>query len=315
MNQLSNTSPMSISNIESYLLSIYGLLSIICFLLYNSYINNKNKNKKYVPDKRWYCGSIGIIPAHPHLEASLNALVMAPKFIKWLQRMNPDQVKINSITITDINWFSAVPTPSKLGFVKCSLDAIDKTTGKKIASNIAFVRGDSVAILIIVKIANGSKDVTKDVTKDVSKDMTKDMTKEYVLLCEQMRLPAGERKKEICAGMVDAEGNLASVSLKEVKEETGFVINNISELTSLGSVFTSPGGLDEEVHLYSWTTTISQKEFKEKQSKLYGNQEEQEEIKLSFVEINRMLESTLREIGDVKAECALFRHILSTRNI
>jgi hypothetical protein len=215
--------------------------------LYNSYINNNNnKNKKYVPNKRWHCGSIEIIPAHSHLEDSLNALVMAPKFVKWLRRMNPQQVQINSITITDINWFSAVPTPSKLGFVKCSLDAIDKTTCKKIASNIAFVRGDSVAILIIVKIANGTKDVSK----------------EYVLLCEQMRLPAGERKKEICAGMVDAEGNLASVSLKEVKEETGFVINNVSELTSLGSVFTSPGGLDEEVHLYSWTTTISQKEFK-----------------------------------------------------
>lgn len=291
MNQLSQSSPMSMNVIETYLLSIYGLLSIICFLLYNSYINNKNK--KYVPDKKWYCGSIEIIPAHPHLESSLDALVMAPKFVKWLRRMNPQQVQINSITITDINWFSAVPTPSKLGFVKCSLDAIDKTTGKKIASNIAFVRGDSVAVLIIVKIAN--------------------KTKEYVLLCEQMRLPAGERKKEICAGMVDAEGNLASVSLKEVKEETGFVINNVSELTSLGSVFTSPGGLDEEVHLYSWTTTISQKEFKEKQLKLYGNQEEQEEIKLSFVEINEVLETTLREIGDVKAECAMFRHLLLNR--
>lgn len=290
MNQLSHSSPMSISNIETYLLSIYGILSIICFLYYN-----KNyRNKKYVPDKTWYCGSIEIIPAHPHLESSLDSLVMAPKFIKWLRRMNPNQVQINSITITDINWFSAKPTPEKLGFVKCSLDAIDKTTGKKIASNIAFVRGDSVAILIIVKIANKSK--------------------EYVLFCEQMRLPAGERKKEICAGMTDAEGNLASVSLKEVKEETGFVINNVSELTALGSVFTSPGGLDEEVHLYSWTTTISEKEFKEKQTKLYGNQEEQEEIKLSFVEINEVLETTLREIGDVKAECAMFRHLLN-RNI
>jgi ADP-sugar diphosphatase len=110
--------------------------------------------------------------------------------------------------------------------------------------------------------------------------------------------------------MTDAEGNIV-IALKEVKEETGLVIKHVSELVPLGSIYPSPGGCDEEIHLYSWTTTITQEEFDEMQTKVFGNPDEYEEIKLSFVEINEFMTTTLREIGDVKAECALFRHLLN----
>jgi 8-oxo-dGTP pyrophosphatase MutT (NUDIX family) len=130
-----------------------------------------------------------------------------------------------------------------------------------------------------------------------------------VLLCEQYRLPIGSKAKEIPAGMMDAEGNIVSVVLKEVKEETGFDIKHASELQALGSYFASPGGSDEEIKLFAWTTAISETEFQKKQERVYGLAEENEEIKLSFVELQEFKTQFVYEIGDAKAEIALFRYL------
>jgi ADP-sugar diphosphatase len=304
MNQCNNT---DIKSREKTLLALYNLLYVIIILsVLIIYQISTFASKKWAPARKWFAliktKSIEIIPAHQHLEISMDSLIIAPKFINWLNKLNPQQIKVNSVTVTDINWFSAKPEPNKLGFVKCTVDAIDVNSNKKIVSNIAFIRGNSVAILIIVKIAKPK------IKKGKSNSSEKET--EYVLLCEQMRLPVGERKREICAGMTDAEGNIV-IALKEVKEETGLVIKHVSELVPLGSIYPSPGGCDEEIHLYSWTTTITQEEFDEMQTKVFGNPDEYEEIKLSFVEINEFMTTTLREIGDVKAECALFRHLLN----
>ena len=304
MNQCNNT---DINSREKTLLALYNLLYVIIILsVFIIYQISKFPTRKWAPARKWFATiktkSIEIIPAHQHIESSMDSLIIAPKFINWLNKFNPQQIKVNSVTITDINWFSAKPEPIKLGFVKCTVDAIDVNSNKKIVSNIAFIRGNSVAILIIVKIANP--------VKRRGKSNSSEKETEYVLLCEQMRLPVGERKREICAGMTDAEGNIV-VALKEVKEETGLVIKHVSELVPLGSIYPSPGGCDEEIHLYSWTTTVTPEEFDEMQTKVFGNPDEYEEIKLSFVEINEFMTTTLKEIGDVKAECALFRHLLN----
>jgi 8-oxo-dGTP pyrophosphatase MutT (NUDIX family) len=225
----------------------------------------------------------------------MDTLILAPKFINWLKKFDQEQIQVRSVTITDIDWFSATPNPQKLGFVKCSSEAYDYNTGKKIVSNISFIRGDSVAILIITKVLN----------KDAKKD------KEYVMLCEQHRLPIGRKAREIPAGMMDAEGNIVSVVLKEVKEETGFDIKHKSELQPLGSYFASPGGSDEAIHLFAWTTAISQAVFEEKQNKMYGCALENEEIKLSFVELEEFKKKIVYSIGDAKAEIALSRYFIN----
>ena len=108
--------------------------------------------------------------------------------------------------------------------------------------------------------------------------------------------------------MMDGDGNIASVGLKEVKEETGFDIKHKSELQPLGSYFASPGGSDESIHLFAWNMIISEAEFKEKQEKMYGCALENEEIKLSFVELEQFKKKTVYEIGDAKAEIALRRY-------
>jgi ADP-sugar diphosphatase len=305
MNQCNNT---DINAREKTLLALYNLLYVMFLIsVLTLYLISKFPTRKWAPARKWFAivktKTIEIIPAHQHIEISMDSLIIAPKFINWLNKFNEKQIKVNSVIVTNVNWFSAKPDPIKLGFVKCTVDAIDVNSNKKIVSNIAFIRGNSVAILIIVKIANP--------VKRRGKSNSSEKETEYVLLCEQMRLPVGERKREICAGMTDAEGNITSVVLKEVKEETGFDIKHVSELVSLGSIYPSPGGCDEEIHLYSWSTTITQEEFNEKQTKVFGNPDEYEEIKLSFVEINEFMTTTLREIGDVKAECALFRYLLN----
>ena len=262
-------------------------------LLYRYY-----KNRKYVPWNKWFIyteknGNIEIIPKFAHLEHQMDALVKAPKFIRWLNTFNSEQITLRSVTITDIDWFSATPNPERLGFVKCASEAYDFKTGKKIISNITFIRGNSVAVLILVNVLSNNKA----------------QEKEYVLLCEQHRLPIGKKAREIPAGMMDAEGNIVSVMLKEVKEETGFDIKFADQLQKLGSYYASPGGSDEEIHLFAWTTAISATVFEEKQEKMYGLALENEEIKLSFVELSEFKKKTRYEIGDAKAEIALSRYL------
>jgi ADP-sugar diphosphatase len=275
---------MTNSNINAQMVVI-GIYILTGVMIYMIYIHLKPKRTK-----KWHIDGIPIIPAHKHLNESMDALICAPKMLRWLAKMEKTQVELKSIFVTDINWFSAKPDPKKLGFVKFSVGAIDKTTKKHIASNIVFLRGDSVAILIVVKVVS-----------------TGHKSKQYVLLCDQMRVASGGRQTEICAGMMDDEGNIASVALKEVKEETGFDIKHRNSLIELGSIFPSPGACDEEIFLYAWTTTITEEEFEEKQCSVFGNATEAEEIKLSFVPIKEM-NNVLDEIKDVKAECAFRRY-------
>jgi 8-oxo-dGTP pyrophosphatase MutT (NUDIX family) len=278
--------------LQNYINIITGLI-MLGAALYKYY-----KNNKYVPSNKWFIfteknGNIEIIPKFEHLEDQMDALIEAPKFIAWLNKFDPEQITLRSITITDIDWFSKEYMPSKLGFVKCFSEAYDLKTGKKIISNISFVRGNSVAVLILVKVLH----------EDIRND------KEYVLLCEQQRLPIGKKAKEIPAGMMDADGNIISVVLKEVKEETGFNISHVDDLLSLGSYYASPGGSDEEIYLFAWTTVISETVFERKQKQMYGLSEENEEIKLSFIELKEFKTKTVYTIGDAKAEIALTRYL------
>jgi 8-oxo-dGTP pyrophosphatase MutT (NUDIX family) len=267
-----------------------GWVSLFTYLYYK-YANRYFRQNVVQVAPEWSIQDIPLIPKYPHLIKSMTALQSAPKMINWVNKLDNTQMQIKSIAVTDIDWFAATPDPVKLGFVKIFVDAIDLKTNKKIMSNIAFIRGDSVAILIVVKVQTTFDSIT-----------------EYVLLCEQMRLPTGGRRKEICAGMVDANGNISSVVLKEVEEETGFKIKNTNDLIPLGSIYPSQGGCDEEVFLYAWTTTITEEEFVEKITRTYGNEEEGEEIQLHFIPMSTLKSTGLKQIKDAKAETAVHRY-------
>ena len=79
--------------------------------------------------------------ANPSVTTKLSAIVEAPKFKKWLDDFNKDEINFKEFYITDCDFFGPV-APNRLGFVKgeifcCILDhfAIMNTFGTVILSN------------------------------------------------------------------------------------------------------------------------------------------------------------------------------------
>ena len=69
-----------------------------------------------------------------------------------------------------------------------------------------------------------------------------------VLLVRQFRDAVGEELLEIPAGTRDVEGeDVAECAAREVREETGYRVTSIERL---GSIYMSPGFLDERIDLF-----------------------------------------------------------------
>eukprot|EP01127_Copromyxa_protea_P023632 TRINITY_DN892_c0_g1_i11.p1 TRINITY_DN892_c0_g1~~TRINITY_DN892_c0_g1_i11.p1 ORF type:complete len:196 (-),score=35.19 TRINITY_DN892_c0_g1_i11:980-1567(-) len=176
--------------------------------------------------------------------------------------------------------------PHNVGFIKFKCQALDRD-GDALPASI-FMRGGAVAILVILK-CNG---------------------KDYALLVRQTSLATGEPLfPAIPAGMLDGEGYFAGVAAKEIKEETGLVID-ASELTDLieltygdryEGMYVSVGGTDEFIRLYSYTKTITEEELNGLEGKLTGAKEENEKIVLTLVP----LEDLWRTTSDSKALSAI----------
>lgn len=231
--------------------------------------------------------------ANPLVTTKLGAIVEAPKFKKWLDDFNKDEINFKEFYITDCDFFGPV-APNRLGFVKGYGKAFDQITGDAIPA-IAFLRGDAVAVLIVVKVIETGK--------------------KHVLVCRQLRFPCGRSMVEVCAGMIDHNTkNVIGVVFNEVHQETGFTITEES-LLSLGSIRPSAGGCDEVIHLYAWETEITQAEYNKKLANVYG-EGSYERIKLLFYDYDTF-DNTLDEIGDAKAECCWRRYqrIVNKRDI
>lgn len=246
-----------------------------------------SRNLTDVP--KYSVNGVIIKAVHPHLEPKLEAITKAPKFLEWMNNFNRDEIDFQEFNITDVDFFGPVQ-PNKLGFVKGYGVAKDKATGEDIPA-IVFIRGNSVAVLIVVRV--------------------KETGKKHVLMCKQLRFPCGRSLIEACAGMMDAETrNIVGVVFNEVKQETGFVINE-AEVISLGSMRPSGGGCDEMIHLYAWETEISSSEYEEKLTNVYG-EGVHEKIKLIFYDFETF-DETLNLVGDAKAECCWRRYLLSNK--
>lgn len=232
------------------------------------------------------CAGIPVIGAYYIDDSKLEAICKSPKFIEWISKFaERKEINIREFHVTDVDFFGPV-APEKLGFVKGYGVASDAVTNDTVPA-IAFIRGGSVAVLIVVHI--------------------KETGARYILLCQQLRFPVGGLQTEACAGMLDNRtSSVVGVVFSEVKEETGFIINE-ADLIHLGQIKPSPGGSDEVIHLYAWETIISQEEFEEKQKNIYG-EGVHEKIKLSFIDYD-CFDDVLDEIGDVKAECCWRRYL------
>jgi ADP-sugar diphosphatase len=212
--------------------------------------------------------------------------IEAAPFKDWCTRMAKDpKIKIGSILIQSLDMFGP-----RVGFIKFKADA---TVDGKFVPGIVFMRGGSVAILVVLK--------------------NKDDGKYYTLIVKQPRIAVGkDNLPEIPAGMLDGEGNFGGVAAKEMKEETGLAIaqTDLIDMTQLAykdafpGMFPTCGGSDEFNRLFLYRKEMSAAEIESMQGKLTGVIEEGEMIKLQIIPFDDLWQIS----PDAKALAALCLH-------
>jgi hypothetical protein len=244
-------------------------------------------SKKY--KKFYFYKNVRVYSNLEHISKNLGALIKAPKFMDWIDKIiEADEFKITAFEVTDMDFFGP-PTPEKLAFYKGKLEATNKK-GVKVASNICNNRGGCTAILIVVTAKIGKK------------------YKKLVAMVEQDRLPSGGQRIECVAGMKDlVTGSVKGPVVKEILEE--LPIDDIKEddprIFSLGKIWPSPGWSDEEIDLWGGEFDIDEEKYNYLKAGTFG-EGAHEVIKVHFYEYDNFPE-VLREIGDVKSECAFWR--------
>ncbi|KAJ9655037.1 hypothetical protein H2201_008889 [Coniosporium apollinis] len=178
---------------------------------------------------------------------------------------------LKSITIQSVDWFG----PTRIGFVKL-VAKITNEEGKELPG-IAFLRGGSVAILMILR------------PKD-------SRSERLVVMTEQPRIPAGSLCfREIPAGMLDDAKTFKGAAASEIEEETGFRLpsselidltwlalkhSQIPEKNLQNAMYPSPGGSDEYIPIFLWEKELDRQEIEDLRGKLTGKRMKGEMITL-----------------------------------
>jgi ADP-sugar diphosphatase len=167
---------------------------------------------------------------------------------------------------------------------------VSNDEGEKLPG-IVFMRGGSVAMLIILTPSDGDETSGKE---------------EYVILTVQPRIAAGSLAfTEIPAGMIDDSGSFAGAAAKEIEEETGLSIEEkeLIDLTALTvdssggkkdmgteshlqkGVYPSPGGSDEFIPIMLARKKMKRSEIENLKGKLTGLRDHGEKITLRIVKL------------------------------
>jgi ADP-sugar diphosphatase len=145
-------------------------------------------------------------------ESQVKLAIASVPFKDWLKQLETQQsLNLKSILIQNIDMFGP-----RVGFMKfkgeVTKTVVTELSGlngvksfireEKQIPNIVFMRGGSVAILVVLTTPNNKK---------------------YTLLTRQARFPIGfDHFPEIPAGMLDGNGDFKGVAAKEMEEETGY---------------------------------------------------------------------------------------------
>lgn len=77
-------------------------------------------------------------------------------------------------------------------------------------------------------------------------------TKEKVILVKQYRPGPKDYTLEICAGLIDSGENPVEAAFRELREETGYCIEDVEEFRELPrGLYVSPGYTTENLYFYS----------------------------------------------------------------
>jgi ADP-sugar diphosphatase len=232
-------------------------------------------------------------------ELSHDQLLSFPPFKTWLSTLSQSLAqqshsshpfhtspyRLRSIEIQSIDFFGG----KRLGFLKLKAE-VSNDEGEKLPG-IVFMRGGSVAMLIILSPSDGDEKGGKE---------------EYVILTVQPRIAAGSLAfTEIPAGMIDDSGSFAGAAAKEIEEETGLSIEEkeLVDLTALTvdssgdekgmgteshlqkGVYPSPGGSDEFIPIMLARKKMKRSEIENLKGKLTGLRDHGEKITLRVVKL------------------------------
>ncbi|TVY17191.1 Nudix hydrolase 14-like protein [Lachnellula arida] len=169
---------------------------------------------------------------------------------------------LRSITIQSVDRFG----PTRIGFVKLVADIRNKD--------------NETLPGIVFEVVADSKD------------------ERWVVMTEQPRIPAGSLSfKEIPAGMLDDNGDMAAAAAEELFEETKFKIPSaeLEDLTALTlnktgvsdhlrpAMYPSPGGSDEFISIFLWEKVLDRREIEAKKGKYTGLRDHGEKIVLRII--------------------------------
>lgn len=218
----------------------------------------------------------------------IESVLQAKKFGDWVKKVATN-FDLDHITVTDVDFFG-----SKVGFVKARA-AVKDMNGNKLPG-IAFIRGDAVSILFIIK--------------------EKETGNRFIALVGQGRVPVGEALiYESPAGMMDEDNHIAGVAIKELEEELGLSELDYTKLKFLTEGYTSPGGQDEKLTLYSYEHEMSSEELFQLEGKITGEVNSREVIKVKVIPFNEFLRFNSTIVGQLGylTFVANEKHIIETQ--
>jgi ADP-sugar diphosphatase len=217
------------------------------------------------------------------------------KFKASLSKFPSSKFTVGPVTPIAVSPFGALGS-AKAGFTYAhalvEYNQIADPKGNAVqVPGLALIRGDAVAMLILLKsTADG---------------------KEYVVLTEQARVPIGEPNYiEIPAGMTDAasgSAGYAAAIAKEMQEEVGLKLDRTTDFMTIGRMTPSAGGCDERITLYFCRINADPAAISALEGKLGGALEESEQITARIVPIDAVRAKVASgEYDDAKLITALY---------
>ncbi|MBI1826118.1 MAG: NUDIX hydrolase [Planctomycetes bacterium] len=125
----------------------------------------------------------------------------------------------------------------------------------------------------------------------------------HIVMIRNTRVAAGQELWELPAGTLEPKETPLETARRELEEETGY---KAEQFTSLGNFFTSPGVMNEVMHVFVATNLI----------KGEGHLDEGEKIQVEIVEIARVRQMLINlELRDGKTIATLGLYFLGASKI
>lgn len=193
----------------------------------------------------------------------VNAVVAWPVFQTWARDFDA-AITVHAIDIHDVKMFG-----KHVGFAVVEADAT-RPDGT-IIPGYGFLRGNAVGILLILESGLGPA------------------RKSGFVMVSQARLPAGKVLTETPAGIIEGD-SVGGAAMKEIEEEIGIKVRE-SDLKELGVMYPSPGGCNEQIHLFSCRKWVSSHVFERLHGAQTGVAEENESITVQVLSLDEALAS------------------------